>query len=435
MQTRKHGWKMTSFAVVAMSIVLATLTGMLYARAPDASKKTINLTSQVITRNHPIARNDQKTVNTERWQSIVIRRGDTLSRVFGRLKIKQNDLADLTKRYREITVLRPGNKLYFQISPSHRLLALKYPVNTEKALILRRRGQTYIGNMSNNPTTTTLSFKSATINHTLPSAASHAGISKGMLSQLQSIFKDSINFSREIHHGDNFSFLYKEYYINGKKYRSGDIVAAEFVHDGKTYRAVRYQSADHHIGYFTPDGRGLGARFLNAPLNYKRISSPFNLHRWDPVLHEVRPHLGVDYAARSGTPIKSIGDGRVIFIGLENGFGRMVKIRYDRHQVALYAHMNHYAHLQMHQFVHKGETIGYVGTSGWATGPHLHFGFYVDGKPCNWLTMKMPTGQPIPYRDRKQFLAMSHQLLAQLQLYQDTQLAVNNAKIVRHPRS
>jgi murein DD-endopeptidase MepM/ murein hydrolase activator NlpD len=256
-----------------------------------------------------------------------------------------------------------------------------------------------------------------------------------MLAQLQTIFKNSVNFSRGVHRGDNFSFLYKEYYVNGKKYRSGDIVAAEFIHDGKTYRAVRYQYSNGHIGYFTPDGHGLEARFLNAPLNYKRISSRFSLHRWDPVLHQVRAHLGVDYAARSGTPIKSIGDGNVIFMGREHGFGRMIKIRYDRHQVALYAHLNRYAHLQMHQFVHKGEIIGYVGESGWATGPHLHFGFYVDGKPCNWLAMKMPTGQSIPARVRKQFLATSRQLFAQLQLYRDTQLAVNNAKIVKHPRS
>lgn len=428
MQTRNHGWKLTKLTtliVIAMSIVLATLTGMLYAREPNANK-TVKLTSQGISKSH----SKQKTLNTQQWQAVVIRPGDTLGRIFSRFKIKQNDLAYLTKHHKEITLLHPGNILYFQVKPDHTLLALKYPVNTEKTLILERHGKNYIGQFHNNPVATSLAFKSATITSSLHNAATRVGVNKNLLAQMQNIFKNNINFSHDVHRGDHFAFLYKEFYINGKKYRSGEIVAAEFVHDGKPFRAIRYEYAHHHVGYFTPEGHGLAAQFLNAPLAYKRISSRFNLHRFDPVLHQIRPHLGIDYAARSGTPIKSIGDGHVIFIGRENGFGRMVKIRYNQHQVALYAHMWHFAHLKMYQFVHKGDVIGYVGESGWATGPHLHFGFYVDGKPCNWLAMKI-SGQPIPPNVKRKFLATSHQLLAQLQFYQDTQFAMN-LKIIKH---
>src|SRR5690606_24213071 len=157
------------------------------------------------------------------------------------------------------------------------------------------------------PTTTALLFKSATINHSLHSSAVSTGMTHNMLTQLETMFKN-VNFSHGIHRGDQFAFLYKEYYVNGKKYRPGDVVAATFTHEGHTYRVVRFQYPHNHASYFTADGYGLEPRFLVSPLHYRHISSYFNMHRFDPILHKVRPHLGIDYAANNGTPIKSIGD-------------------------------------------------------------------------------------------------------------------------------
>lgn len=171
------------------------------------------------------------------------------------------------------------------------------------------------------------------------------------------------------------------------------------------------------------------ARFLRAPLHYKRISSYFSYNRYDPVLHKIRPHLGVDFAAPLGTPIQSIGEGQIIFTGRDGGYGMTIKVRYGHHYLALYGHMLRFAKLHLNKWVHKGEIIGYVGKSGWSTGPHLHFGFYINGKPQNWLAMKLPKDQSIPRKYEKPFLNTAKQLLAELHLHQDTQLASNNMKL------
>ncbi|QHG92420.1 M23 family metallopeptidase [Coxiella endosymbiont of Amblyomma sculptum] len=130
-------------------------------------------------------------------------------------------------------------------------------------------------------------------------------------------------------------------------------------------------------------------RFLRTPLQrYKRISSYFSYHRYDPILRKIKPHLGIDFAAPLGTPIKSIGDGQIVFLGYRGGYGKTIQVRYSRHCLALYGHMLKFAKVHLYSWVHKGEIIGYVGKSGWATGPHLHFGFYVNGKPQNWLSVQ-----------------------------------------------
>lgn len=426
MQTRKHGWKLTSLAV-AMSLI-ATMTGLLSSHASSASPKAISKTLA-----H--ASNAQK-INNSNWQLATVRQGDTLARVFSRLSIQRKDLVLLTRHNKQLTRLHAGDKLYFQVDAAHALQGFKYPVSTTKTLVLTRQGNHFAANTSTVPMAATLAFKSATVTRSLPVAARQAGMNGQMISQLQRIFGTSINFKHDIHPGDHVAFIYNEYSVNGKKHHTGEIVAAELTHNGKTYRAIRYQYPhSQHVAYFTPEGRGLESRFLSAPLHYKRISSFFNFHRLDPYLHRVRPHLGVDYAAYSGTPIQSIGEGRVIFVGRESGFGRTVKVRYDAHDVALYAHMWRFAkNLHPHQLVHKGQVIGYVGKSGWATGPHLHFGFYVDGKPKNWLAMKFAGGQLIAAAERRHFLASSRQLLAKLQTYEDTQLALNNEKAYKHSR-
>lgn len=361
------------------------------------------------------------------WQKTVVQNGDSLAKIFQRLNISQADLLQLVKQHKEVAMLHPRRVLYFQTNSQHRLEGMKYPIDQSKTLILQRDHNNFIGKIYHKPETTTLSFKSGTIHHSLYRTAEQVGLTHTMLKQLQTIFGGSINFARDIHAGDRFAFLYQEFYIDGKKVRTGDIVAAEFTSRGTTHRAVRYTYPISHTGYYTPDGHAVEARFLRAPLRYKRISSRFSYHRLDPVLHLVHSHLGIDYAARPNTPIKSIGDGKIIFIGSDGGYGKTIKIRYGKHYRGLYAHMRRFAkNIKLHQYVRKGQIIGYVGETGWATGPHLHFGFYINGIAHNWLAMKVPRGKSIPHSYQVRFIAASKKLLAELHLYQETQFAANS---------
>ena len=416
-----QGWKSTISVFIAVPIVLITLlTGLLYAHAQSNNK--------AIALNLPETAPSIKKIDTPllKWQKIIVHKGDTLSAIFTRLKIDQRDLLPIVKQHESLTTLYLHRILYFQITPSHQLIALRYPLSTAETLMIIREGNHFRKKISRNPVSTMLAYKAFTIYHSLSRDSKKAELTARMLSELQTIFRGKVNFSRNLHQGDHFNFLYQEEYIDGKKHCDGDIIAAEFIHQGKVSQAVRYTYPIQHTAYYTPDGRSVEARFLHAPLHYKRISSYFSYHRFDPILHRIRPHLGIDFAANIGTPVKSIGEGSVVFIGKDGGYGKTVKVRYGAYYVALYGHMSRFAKIKLHEWVNKGQIIGYVGESGWATGPHLHFGFYVDGKPRDWLAMQPPTNQSIPHSYEKPFLATAKQLLAELHLHQDTQLAANN---------
>ena len=205
-------------------------------------------------------------------------------------------------------------------------------------------------------------------------------------------------------------------------------MVAEFINKGQTHYAVRYTYPKNHTGYYTLDGRGVQPLFLRKPVHYKRISSYFTYRRMDPYLHVMRPHLGVDFAAKRGTPIHSIGNGRVIFCGRDHGYGNAVVIRYSRKYKTLYGHMEKFAKgLHTGQFVKRGQIIGYIGSTGWSTGPHLHFEMYVYGIPRNPLKMSFPGGKSIPASYSKRYLAYAHKMLNRFNLYQSAGFAENGS--------
>ena len=257
-----------------------------------------------------------------------------------------------------------------------------------------------------------LLISSATITSSLSAAASNAHLSPGLYKQLTDIFAGTVNFNTAIQSGDHFRILYKEYYLQNKKHHSGDILLAELTNKNHTYTAIRF-SYGNQTGYYTLTGDAIQPKYLKYPIHFKRISSPFSLNRMDPVRHKVAPHLGTDLAAPTGTPIHSIGDGTVIFEGWSRGFGKTIIIRYNQHMKALYAHMSRFTTSLPHH-VHKGDIIGYVGQTGWATGPHLHLGIYIDEKAVDPMKLSAPTGNPIPSSQMAAFATEKNRLLAAL---------------------
>ncbi len=252
-----------------------------------------------------------------------------------------------------------------------------------------------------------------TIRSTLAAAGRSAGLSPDVMEQLAQIFAWDIDFATDLHNGDRFTVVYEK----GGFDSDDEIVAAEFTNEGRTHRAVRYIDQQGNTGYYTPEGLSLQKSFLSTPVDYARISSHFDLNRRHPILNRIRAHKGVDYAARTGTPIKATGNGEVTFLGRKGGYGQTVIISHGEHYETLYAHLSDFKNgLQNGSHVRQGEVIGYVGQSGLATGPHLHYEFRVDGEHRNPLTVTAQLSRPLPANSASMtdFKMQTQRTLAQL---------------------
>ncbi len=232
-----------------------------------------------------------------------------------------------------------------------------------------------------------------------------------------------MDFALDIRKGDSFSVVYEEEYLDGNKYQDGNILAARFTNQGRTFTALRYTDSKGNTGYFTPEGRSMRKAFLRTPVEFARISSHFNLKRRHPVLHRIRAHKGTDYAAPRGTPIRSAGDGKIIHAGRKGGYGNVVIIKHGNRYTTLYAHMKGFSRgIKRGRYVKQGQTIGYVGSSGLATGPHLHYEFRVNGAPKDPVRVKLPQAEPIKRSERARFEEFAKTLMAQLEVYEENTL-------------
>lgn len=375
----------------------------------------------------PTMQKQSSSSNTIPWQITTTRPGDSLAKIFSRLGIAYTELLkilkiDLAQKY--LKHIHPQQKVYAELDKKHQLLALKYTIDNVKTLLIRKTNTGYQASIQTKQMTTTSLYKSGVIHSSLAKAAQKAGLTPKMFNELKEIFRGHINYTRDLRPGDHFSILYEEYYVNGKKYKAGDIIAAEFTNKGHTYSAIRYADPQNHTAYYTPDGHGIKPLFLKAPLNYTHISGHFNPHRFDPILKTIHPHLGIDYAAKWGTPIKSIGDGVILYKGKKGGYGNAVMVKYNQKYRVLYGHLSRFAkNLHAGEHIKQSQVIGYVGSSGWSTGPHLHYELYVWGIPKNPMTLKLPDGNPVPRRYKKQFTHQANQRLAELKIHEGVQTA------------
>jgi murein DD-endopeptidase MepM/ murein hydrolase activator NlpD len=315
--------------------------------------------------------------------------------------------------------LMPGQQLHFHIDDQG-LEKLKFEKNLVTTLLVQRDQDGFNSELVTTPLTTRVIQASATINDSLFMAGQEAGMSDNLIMQMVAIYGWDIDFVQDIRSGDHFKLIYQEQYKNGVKVKDGPILAAEFVNRGKAYRAVRYTSPDGRTDYYTENGASMRKAFLRTPLNFTRISSGFSLHRRHPILNTIRAHKGVDYAAPTGTPIKATGDGVVAFLGRKGGYGRVIVLKHGGRYSTLYGHMSAYArHLRTGDRVKQGQVIGYVGMSGLATGPHLHYEFRVNGVHRNPLTVKLPKAQSIPKQYLADFKLKTTTLLAELDQPED----------------
>jgi len=363
-------------------------------------------------------------------QTHTIKSGESLSIIFSNLNLDKSDLHKIihtNKIGNQFAAISPGKKLQIKTAKTGELEQLTYQKNAIETLCATRTGDDFSVELLTKEIQKKIASAQATINSSLFLDAKHAVLSNKLIMQLADIFAWDIDFALNLRAGDQFTLLYEKSFVDGKEIdNSGEIIAAEFVNQGHTYKAVRYKDKNGGSNYYTPDGKSMRKEFLRTPVAFSRISSRFTLRRKHPVLNRIRAHKGVDYAAKTGTPIKVTGDGKIIFRGRKGGYGRVIVVKHGQRYSTLYAHMSKYKRgLSVGSPVKQGQVIGYVGQSGLATGPHLHYEFRIDGVHRNPLTVKLPHAAPIKAAYLADFKVQTQSLLSQLEQAKTTLLAKN----------
>lgn len=364
-----------------------------------------------------------------KWINTEVKRGDSLASIFKRHGLDAGELhaiMQLGDDTQQLRSLHPGQQFKIQVDQDNAIQVLVYDMNRYESLAVHRDGDNFVASYHHKNVDKRTNNATGVIRSSLFEAGREAGLSDKLTMELATIFGWDIDFALDIRQGDHFTVLYEEHFLNGVKVNDGEILAAEFVNQGQSFHAIRYTDASGRSDYYSPDGLSMRKAFLRTPVDFRRISSRFG-KRKHPVLSGIRMHKGVDYSAPTGTPIKAAGDGKVIHKGTKGGYGRTVIVQHGGSYSTLYAHMSSYRKgVYVGKRVKQGQVIGYVGSSGRATGPHLHYEFRVNGVHRNPLTVKLPNAQPIDNQFKQAFVAHAEAMMSQLTMYKETNLALNH---------
>ena len=345
-----------------------------------------------------------------------LQRGDTLPALLSRLGITDDQVAKLA-RVRALQGLRPGNNVEARVSADGSLESLSFLTSRDTLVQLAPEGEGFRATEERAALYTQVAMKSGVIQSSLFAASDAAGIPDSVAIQLADVFGGDVDFHRDLRKGDQFTVVYELHHLAGRPVRAGKVLAAEFVSRGKAYRAVHYRN-----GYYAPDGNNLRKAFLRSPLEFSRVSSGFGM-RMHPIARAWRAHQGIDYAAPTGTRVRAVGDAVVDHAGPRGGYGNVVILRHNGQYTTVYAHLSRIA-VKRGSRVGQNDTIGFVGQTGWATGPHLHYEFRVGGQARNPFSMAMPAALPVPAQELPAFRAHAAPLVTRLDLLANSNLAL-----------
>ena len=376
------------------------------------------------------AQSSEQQTDSSPWKTVTIKSGDTLASIFAAHGISPattHKIAHLDEQTKRLRYIKPGQEIELLLDADQGLRKMKYnPDLTSSLLVQRSEDLSYSSQMINYQLDAFPVYREGVIETSLFEAAADANIPDNIIMELAAIFGWDIDFSLDIRRGDSFGIVYEELYKDDVKIRTGRILSASFVNNGKTHQAVYYTDPTGSSDYFSPEGKSMRKAFLRSPVEFSRISSRFSNKRWHPVLSKWRAHKGVDYAAARGTPVRASGDGKVIHIGTKGGYGRLIVIRHGGRYTTAYGHLNGYARgVRNGVKVKQGQIIGFVGSSGLATGPHLHYEFRVNGVHRNPLKVKLPEAKPVHSAYLDHFKENTQAYLSMLRLM-DRTLAENS---------
>src|SRR2546426_2236515 len=343
-------------------------------------------------------------------------RGDTLASFLSRLGIEEAQAARLV-RVRVLQTLRPGSLVNAEVRADGVPISLSFLGGHDTVVQIAPERDSYRVSEERALLETRIDMKSSVVRSSLFAAADAAGIPDNVAMQLGEVFGGDIDFHRDLRKGDRFTVVYEVHHLAGRPVRPGRVLAAEFVNQGRNYRAVHFSG-----GYYAPDGKNLRKAFLRSPLEFSRVSSGFGMRR-HPIQSTWRTHKGIDYAAPIGTRVRAVGDAVVEYAGVKGGYGNVVILRHNGQYSTVYAHLSRIA-VRRGARIAQSDTIGFVGQTGWATGPHLHYEFRIGGEARNPLSGALPAAPPLPPREALALRAAAEPLVARLELLANANLAL-----------
>ena len=421
------------FATAGLIATLAVGLGLMLTDPVAASRESspVEAARKAVAPAQPPASKPHNEPGQEQWRAISVKPGDNLSLIFQRAGLDDTDVYQVVNRSdggKSLTRIFPGQTLSFHIGGDGELLGLRHRTSPLKTVTYTRQGNRFeVATVEREPEIHR-SFASATVTSSLFMAGQDSGMSHNIIMALANIFGGVIDFVLDPRQGDSFHVLYEELYLDGKKLRDGNILAAEFINRGKIFNAFRYVDEAGKAGYFSEDGVSMRKAFLLAPVDFTRISSNFNPRRLHPIYRTRRPHRGTDYAAPRGTPVFASGDGRVIETGYTKANGNYVVVQHGEAYATKYLHL-HRKKVRKGQRVKQNQIIGSVGSTGAATGPHLHYEFLVNGVHRNPRTIhkKLPKARSLTTAEMPRFQDQTRSFQMQLASIRRQQLALNNS--------
>jgi len=364
--------------------------------------------------------------NIKLWRQERIQRNDSVASLLARLKISNQEMTNFLHDARNIKIMRrlvPGKTIHAQTTAAGELLTLRYfPSRSEQLLIKKIDGIFKVAKLPVKRETH-IQMKSGVIKSSLFAATDGANVPDSVAIQIAEIFASDIDFHRDLRKEDRFKVVYESHYSSGEPTGTGRVLAVEFVNKGKPYQAVYFEANDKERGYYTPEGKNLRREFLRSPLKFSRISSGFSRSRYHPILKKRRAHKGVDYAAPRGTPVRATANGTVAVSTRQRGYGKLIILKHRRRYSTAYAHLSAFAKgLRKGKRVNQGDIIGYVGSTGMATGPHLHYEFRINGVQRNPRRVVMPAAIPLSSKNIPAFKKYAKPLMARLHMLRNTNL-------------
>ncbi|ATC99201.1 MULTISPECIES: peptidoglycan DD-metalloendopeptidase family protein [Pseudoalteromonas] len=360
---------------------------------------------------------------TLNFKEFKVKKGDNLAKIFKRAGFSASTLhkiVNANKLNKQLTKIHPGDSLFFAANENNELIQLNYQISRTETLVVKLNDdQTISSSLDKKAIEKRTDYASGTIDSSFWNAGLSAGLNEKQIISFANIFGWDIDFANDLRKGDAFTLIYENHYVDGEFIGTGKILAAEFVNQGESYAAVRHTDDN----FYTPEGRSLRKAFLRAPVNFRYISSNFNPRRKHPVTGRVKAHRGIDYAAKTGTPVVAAGNGTVIKAGYNKYNGNYVFIRHGQQYVTKYLHL-HKRKVKRGEKVKQGELIGTVGATGRVTGAHLHYEFLVNGVHRNPRTVKLPKAQSLPKSELANFRPYAQEMLVSLQKNRELQLAL-----------
>lgn len=353
-----------------------------------------------------------------RWVEHTVEKGQALASIFKQQGLSPallDKIVTSSPQAKALARIHPGQKLRFAFDTEDALQQLILERSRITRLEISRTENGFLAKEISRPVEKRFANATGIIESSLFVDGQKAGLSDAQIMELAKIFGWDIDFALEIREGDQFHVIFEEQYLDGEKLKNGPILAAEFVNRGNIYKAVRYTDEAGDIAYYDAQGHAKRRAFIRTPVKFARISSRFTRKRWHPVLKRWRSHKGVDYAAPTGTPVKATGNGKVVFRGKKGGYGNAVFLRHGGKYTTVYGHLSRFAKgLRNGKAVKQGQVIGYVGSTGLASGPHLHYEFRVNGVHRNPLTIKLPKTVRLAKDELSRFRKLTAPLVAQL---------------------